>query len=70
LPIIHTVFSNIKAWLNGTHHCVSAKHLQRYLWEWEYRSNRRNLPSGPALWLIRRAVGCTTITYDQLVDGA
>src|ERR1700752_1761645 len=26
-PIIHTLFSNIKAWLLGTHHGVSAKHL-------------------------------------------
>jgi hypothetical protein len=25
-PIIHTLFSNIKAWLVGTHHGVSAKH--------------------------------------------
>jgi len=68
-PIIHTVFSNIKAWLVGTHHGVSAKHLQRYLREWEYRFNRRNLPGGPALRLIRRAVECATITYDQIVDG-
>ena len=30
-PIIHTLFSNIKAWLVGTHHGVSAKHLPRYL---------------------------------------
>lgn len=28
-PIIHTIFSNIKAWLVGTHHGVSAKHLPR-----------------------------------------
>src|SRR5437870_2563208 len=26
-PIIHTLFSNIKAWLVGTHHGVSTKHL-------------------------------------------
>jgi len=25
-PIIHTLFSNIKAWLVGTHHRVSTKH--------------------------------------------
>ena len=30
-PIIHTLFSNLKAWLVGTHHGVSAKHLPRYL---------------------------------------
>jgi transposase-like protein len=69
-PIVHTIFSNIKAWLVGTHHGVSAKHLPRYLREWEYRFNRRNLPDGPALWLIRRAVECATITYDQIVEGA
>src|SRR6266550_1154920 len=50
-PIIHTLFSNIKAWLVGTHHGVSAKHLPRYLREWSYRFNRRNLPDGFPRWL-------------------
>jgi len=63
-PIIHTLFSNIKAWLVGTHHGVSAKHLPRYLREWSYRFNRRNLPDGLDRYLIRRAVECATITYD------
>src|SRR5246127_4836448 len=69
-PIIHTLFSNIKAWLVGTHHGVSAKHLPRYLREWSYRFNRRNLPNGLDGYLIRRAVECATITYDQLKTGA
>jgi transposase-like protein len=69
-PIIHTLFSNIKAWLVGTHHGVSAKHLPRYLREWSYRFNRRNLPDGLDRYLIRRAVECATITYDQLKAGA
>lgn len=69
-PIIHTVFSNIKAWLVGTHHGVSAKHLPRYLREWAYRFNRRNLQDGLAPYLIRRAVECATITYDQITSGA
>jgi len=68
-PIIHTVFSNIKAWLVGTHHGVSAKHLPRYLREWAYRFNRRNLTEGLDRFLIRRAVECATITYDQLIAG-
>ena len=68
-PIIHTLFSNIKAWLVGTHHGVSAKHLPRYLREWSYRFNRRNLPDGLDGYLIRRAVECATITYDQLTAG-
>ena len=69
-PIIHTVFSNIKAWLVGTHHGVSAKHLPRYLREGAYRFNRRNLPDGLAPYLIRRAVKCATITYRQIIAGA
>ena len=69
-PIIHTLFSNIKAWLVGTHHGVSAKHLPRYLREWCYRFNRRNLPDALDGYLIRRAVECASITYDQLKAGA
>ena len=69
-PIIHTLFSNIKAWLVGTHHGVSAKHLPRYLREWSYRFNRRNQPGGLDGYLIRRAVECATITYDQLKAGS
>jgi transposase-like protein len=69
-PIIHTLFSNIKAWLVGTHHGVSAKHLPRYLREWSYRFNRRNPADGLDDYLIRRAVECATITYDQLTAGA
>ena len=68
-PIIHTVFSNIKAWLVGTHHGVSAKHLPRYLREWAYRFNRRNLQEELGPYLIRRAVECASITYDQIVAG-
>lgn len=69
-PIIHTLFSNIKAWLVGTHHGVSAKHLPRYLREWNYRFNRRNLNEGLDRHLIRRAVECAAVTYDQLIGGA
>jgi transposase-like protein len=68
-PIIHTVFSNMKAWLVGTHHGVSAKHLPRYLREWSYRFNRRNRIDGLDGYLIRRAMECATITYKQLTAG-
>jgi hypothetical protein len=37
--------------------------------EWSYRFNRRNLADGPDGYLIRRAVECATITYDQLTAG-
>ena len=44
LPIVHLVFSNLKNWLGGTHHGVSAKHLQAYLNEFTFRFNRRFYP--------------------------
>ena len=69
LPVIHVLFSNIKAWLNGTFHGVSAKHLPRYATEWTYRFNRRGRIPELADLVLRRAVECRTITYRQLVDG-
>jgi len=30
LPLIHLVFSNLKTWLQGTHHSVSEQHLQAF----------------------------------------
>ena len=44
MPIIHLVFSNLKTWLNGIHHGVSAKHLQAYLNEFTSEFNRRFYP--------------------------
>ena len=47
-PIIHTLFSNIKAWLVAEPVTASAQHLPRYLREWAYRFNRRPQPArGP-----------------------
>ncbi len=40
----HKVFSNLKAWLIGTHHGVSHKHLQAYLNEFAFRYNNRANP--------------------------
>lgn len=48
LPHIHRVFSNLKAWLHGTHHGrVEERYLQAYLNEYIFRFNRRFWP-GPA----------------------
>lgn len=39
---LHRVFSNLKAWLMGTHHgAVRGYHLQAYLNEYAFRFNRR-----------------------------
>ena len=44
LPMIHIVFGNLDAWLLGSHHGVSPKHLQAYLNEFTFRFNRRFWP--------------------------
>lgn len=42
LPHIHRLFSNLKAWLQGTHHGrVESQFLQAYLNEYAFRFNRR-----------------------------
>lgn len=69
MPIVHKIFSNIKTWLNGTYHGVSTKHLPRYLREWSYRFNRRGVIADLDHYLLRRAVGRATITYNQLAAG-
>ena len=38
---VNTALGNIKAAITGTHRSVSAKHVPRYLAEFEYRFNRR-----------------------------
>lgn len=43
-PHIHRVFSNLKTWLNGTHHGVEPKYLPGYLDEFVFRFNRRRTP--------------------------
>jgi transposase-like protein len=44
LPRVHRTFSNLKTWLRGTHHGVSAKHLPSYVDEFVFRFNRRRTP--------------------------
>ncbi|HYW75498.1 MAG TPA: IS1595 family transposase [Gammaproteobacteria bacterium] len=41
LPWVHIAIGNLKAYLRGTFHGVSAKYLQEYLDEFVYRFNRR-----------------------------
>jgi transposase-like protein len=70
MPIVHLVFSNLKTWLNGIHHGVSAKHLQAYLNEFTFRFNRRFYP----LNAFRSLLGISGIveapTFAELYSGA
>ena len=66
LPLIHLVFSNLKAWLLGTHHSVSDRHLQAYLNEFTFRFNRRFYPFNAFRSLLGLGVVAEAPTYDEL----
>jgi transposase-like protein len=69
LPVIHLVFSNLKTWLNGSHHGVSAKHLQAYLNEFTFRFNRRFYPFNAFRSLLGIAGDATAPAYAELYSG-
>src|SRR5208282_2407408 len=69
MPMIHLVFSNLKTWLNGIHHGVSAKHLQAYLNEFTFRFNRRFYPFNAFRSLLGVAGGVEAPTYADLYSG-
>src|SRR3974390_2724387 len=65
LPIIHLVFANLKTWINGVHHGVSAKHLQAYLNEFTFRFNRRFYPFNAFRSLLGIAGGAVAPTFEE-----
>ena len=69
LPMIHLVFANLKAWLNGVHHGVSAKHLQAYLNEYQFRFNRRFYPFNAFRPLLGLAGDAVAPTFGELYSG-
>ena len=56
---IHTLISNSKAFLNGTYHGTSMKHLPLYLSEFCYRFNRRFLNGRIFEHLVSASALCT-----------
>jgi transposase-like protein len=69
LPMIHIAFGNLDAWLLGTHHGVSPKHLQAYLNEFVFRFNRRFWPMAGFDSLLGIAVRTMAPTWDGLYTG-
>ena len=67
--MIHIVFGNLDAWLLGTSHGVSAKHLQAYLNEFTFRFNRRFWPMGGFKAALGIAMRVNAPTYAGLYDG-
>jgi transposase-like protein len=69
LPLIHLIFSNLKAWLLGTHHGTSQHHLQAYLNEYTFRFNRRFYPMTAFNSVLGLAVHTLPPTYHALYSG-
>jgi hypothetical protein len=69
LPMIHLIFSNLKAWIQGTHHGVSQQHLQAYLNEFTFRFNRRFYPFTAFNSLLGIGVRVDAPTYEELYSG-
>ena len=68
LPMIHIVFGNLDAWLLGTHHGVSSKHLQGYLNEFVFRFNRRFWPMVTFDSMLKIATRVDAPTYQDLYE--
>lgn len=65
-PHIHRVFGNLKAWLIGTHHGVTKKHIQAYLNEYVFRFNRRFDPMLSFNTMLGLATDAESPTYQEL----
>ena len=66
LPRAHRALSNLKTWLQGTHHGVSPKHLQVYLDEFVFRHNRRRTPLAGFQTLLGLGTVHEPVTYRQI----
>jgi transposase-like protein len=64
---IESVFSLFKRGVIGQYHKLSAKHLQRYLTEFEYRFNRRN-DGDVFIETVRRLCGFKPLRFADLTS--
>ena len=64
---LHTIISNMKAFVGGTYHGLDKKHLQRYMDEFCYRFNRRKFEGQLFNRLLTACVEGVCITYKQLL---
>jgi transposase-like protein len=63
-------FGMLKRGLHGIYHSVSRKHLNRYLAEFEFRHNHRELDDGQRTVAAIRAANNKRLTYAQQVGNA
>ena len=68
LPWVHTLASNAKRFLQGTHHREAPKHLQRFLDEFCYRFNRRWHDPELFARLLTACATAGTVTFSELTE--
>ena len=71
-PAVSRVQAQLKRWLAGTHQgAVSRDHLTEYLWEFEFRFNRRHARKPGMLFyrLLEQAVRTDPVTYADVAIG-
>lgn len=66
LPHVHTFISNLKAFVQGTHHGLAEVHLQEYLDEFCYRFNRRRRRTEMFDRLLRACLEMDETPYSAL----
>jgi len=67
LKWLHTMISNAKAFIAGTFHGLDAKHLQAYLNEFCFRTNRMHFEGQLFNRLLAACTSTSTITYQELI---
>src|SRR3954466_4329099 len=68
LPWIHRVFANAKRWALGVYHGLREEHLQAYLDEFVFRSDRRRDPVAAFDRLLGLSLTLEPATYQMLID--
>lgn len=63
----HILFGNLKAWIRGTFHGVSKKHMPGYLDEFVYRFNRRGRDGELFGFILARSVEHGPCPYHRLI---
>lgn len=58
-------FSLMKRAVFGAHHSISEAHLHRYLVEWDFKWNYRNLPDGERAAIIARGAEGKRLMYER-----
>ncbi|HEX4888185.1 MAG TPA: transposase [Luteibaculaceae bacterium] len=64
---LHWHIFNLKNWIRGIHHKISADHLQRYLDEYYFRFNRRNYSGSNPEIMIKAMLNHAWMPYKKAI---